>query len=303
MVLFGTLGNKTTPLYGGGQVPNPSNVLVLTAAPSANAVGNPVGTIAVDRVAGISYMAVKNTGLSGTVTWAILGGATAAIATINSNAPIAGNYVLAGTANQITITQTAGTSTFTIPAAFIAPGSIAATSTVTGGTGVIATTGNVVSSAGAVAAATTVTGGTGVIATTGNVSATAGAVNAGTTITASSGDITATNGDFVASTAAKGPKVVGTTVTGATPVVNSVRAGQVGFSDVINAAAVGALVMTNTLVSATSKIIAIATCATVGSAVQIRDMVPGSGTVTFNVTNLGGSNTATTIFINFWILN
>lgn len=135
MPLFGSLGNNTTPLYGGGQVRNPANVIYVSGAPSSNAVGNAVGTVAVDRSTGIAYMAVKNTGLSGSVTWAILGGATAAIATINSNAPIAGNYVLAGTVGQITIAQTAGTSTFTIPSAFIAPGTVAATSGFVGSSG------------------------------------------------------------------------------------------------------------------------------------------------------------------------
>lgn len=51
-----------------------------------------------------------------------------------------------GTANQITATTTAGTTTLSIPATFIAPGSIAATTTVTGGTGVTAITGNITAS-------------------------------------------------------------------------------------------------------------------------------------------------------------
>jgi len=289
MPLFGTLGVAGSPLFPGGAVRNPSNVLVLRAAPSANAVGNPVGTIAVDIVAGNAYMAVKNTGLSGTVTWTILGGATAAIATINTQAPIAGNYTLAGTANQITVAQTAGTSTWSIPTTFSAPGTIAAATTVTAGTNLIAT-------AGSVSAATTVTAGT-------NLVATAGSVTAGTTVTATLGNITATNGDFVASTAAKGPKVVGTTITGATPQINNVRCGQVGFSDVINAAATGALVITNSLITGASVIIFSTSCATVGSACVVRDYVAGAGTVTVNVTNLGGTNTGTTIFINFWVLN
>lgn len=144
MPSFGILGS-TTPMYGGGMVKNPANVLVLTAAPSASAIGNPVGTVAVDRVTGIAYMAVKNTGISGTVTWAVLGGATSAVGTINSNAPIAGNYVLAGTANQITATDTAGTTTFSIPAAFTAPGSVTATTSLTATLGAItATNGNLV---------------------------------------------------------------------------------------------------------------------------------------------------------------
>lgn len=67
------------------------------------------------------------------------------IETINSNPAVADNYDLVGTANQITITETAGTSTFTIPAAFIAPGSIEATTTLTATLGdITATDGNIV---------------------------------------------------------------------------------------------------------------------------------------------------------------
>lgn len=84
---------------------------------------------------------------AGVATWVALGGGSSAIATINSNAPIAGNYVLAGTANQIAVAQTAGTTTFTIPATLIAPGSIAATTTVTATLGnITATNGNFVAS-------------------------------------------------------------------------------------------------------------------------------------------------------------
>lgn len=54
------------------------------------------------------------------------------------------------------------------------------------------------------------TGGTGVTATTGNIVATAGAVNAGTSMTATLGAITATNGNLVLGTA--GNKILSTSV-------------------------------------------------------------------------------------------
>lgn len=79
-----------------------------------------------------------------------------------------------GTANQIVASPTTGNVILTIPATFIAPGSIASTTTLTGGTGITATTGNIVASSGNISASGTVTGGTGVIATTGGVTATAG---------------------------------------------------------------------------------------------------------------------------------
>jgi len=93
-----------------------------------------------------------------------------------------------------------------------ANGKISASGTVTGGTGLIATTGNITAQAGGVSASGTVTGGTGLIATTGNITAQAGGVSASGTVTggtgliattggvtASAGNIVATAGNIVAS--------------------------------------------------------------------------------------------------------
>lgn len=80
-----------------------------------------------------------------TASWTTTGGDTVSISTINNNAPVDGNYTLSGTASQITATDTAGTTTFSIPAAFVAPGSIEATTTLTATLGAItATNGNLV---------------------------------------------------------------------------------------------------------------------------------------------------------------
>jgi len=106
----------------------------------------------------------------------------------------------------VTVGGTGGVSTTNGPiSAGGATGAVSANTTVTGGTGVVATTGGVLASAGgvtatlgnitaaagnigatagSVSAGTTVTGGTGVVATTGNVAATAGAVTAGTSVSA-----------------------------------------------------------------------------------------------------------------------
>lgn len=97
----------------------------------------------------------------------------------------AGNIIaINGTTNEITATTSSGTATLSIPSTFIAPGSIASTTTNNAGT--------------------TMTAGTGITSTTGNIVATAGQVNAGTSMTATLGDITATNGNFVTGTTAKG---------------------------------------------------------------------------------------------------
>lgn len=90
---------------------------------------------------------------------------------------------------------------------------------------------------------------------------------------------------------------------GASPRTVDARFGQALFTDVINAAAAADLVVSNTKVSAGSVVLATVSCATVGSALVINNVVPGAGSVTFSVTNLGGSNTAADILINFWILS
>lgn len=134
--------------------------------------------------------------------WIALGsGTTGGVVTINSLSPVAGNIIIAGTANQIAIANAGHTVTLSVPAAFIAPGSIASTTTITSGSSLVSTT--------------TITSGTGITATTGNIVASAGnisatlgsmaagtSVTAGTTVTATLGNITATNGNFVKGSAA-----------------------------------------------------------------------------------------------------
>lgn len=74
-------------------------------------------------------------------------GGTGSLQTINTQAPVAGNYTLAGTANQITKTDTAGTTTFSLPSAITFPGSATATTSLTATLGAItASNGNVVMS-------------------------------------------------------------------------------------------------------------------------------------------------------------
>ncbi len=53
---------------------------------------------------------------------------------------------IAGTAGEITASSATGPVTLSVPAAFVAPGSVASTTTLTGGTGVTATTGNLTAS-------------------------------------------------------------------------------------------------------------------------------------------------------------
>jgi len=128
-------------------------------APASSDLNYPLGQFWINESTGDSYQ-LTSFG-AGVANWIVLGGSSSAIATINSNAPVAGNYVLAGTANQISVAQTTGTTTFSLPSAINAPGSLTTTTTLAAGT----------------------------------------SVTAGTTITATLGAITATNGNLVLGTA------------------------------------------------------------------------------------------------------
>lgn len=245
--------------------------------------------------------------------------------------PTAGNINLLGTANEITTTGTPASHqiVFSIPAVFIAPGSIASTTTITSGTsmsstttitagtGITSTTGNIVATAGAVNAGTTMTAGTGITATTGNIVASAGAVTATNTGTnrAFVGDTTGGTG-VTATLASSGAtvdalqltggsiKVPATTNTpGASPQTVNARTGRVAFTDVIANAAFGTLTLTNSLISSSSVIIASVSCTTVNSALQIVEITPGAGSVALRIFNAGSASTAANILVNFWVLN
>ncbi len=211
---------KSPRQYTGVRAIKPPDLTLATRAPTSNDKAYNKGQLWLDTVALAAYM------WSGT-SWLTLGsGTTGSINSITGDTggaetPLAGNFSLLGTANQITVTGGANKETFSIPVAFTAPGSITSVTTITSGTGITATTGNIVASTGnitstlgSVAAATTVTAGTGITATTGNIVASTGniastlgsvaaatTVTAGTSITATLGNITATNGNIVKGTA------------------------------------------------------------------------------------------------------
>lgn len=100
-----------------------------------------------------------------------------------------------------------------------------------------------------------------------------------------------------------GISVTAPSVAGSSPIINNERTGQASFTDVINTTAYGTLTITNSTITASSVIIATASCVTVNSACVIADIVPGSGTVAIRVYNAGSANTADNIIINFWVLN
>ena len=151
-----TLSPPTTPYYGGGQVTNPANVIPTSGPPSALAIHNAVGTIAVDNTNAIIYGLASVSG--GVATWAILGGSASAVATLSGDTgtatPSGGNIKISGTANQVTTAASGATVTLCLPSAITAPGSLvtttslASTTTMTAGTGLTATTGNITATAG-----------------------------------------------------------------------------------------------------------------------------------------------------------
>lgn len=158
--------------------------IVMTRDPAstdADLTKYPIGKEWVNSAANNVWFLTSYTSPGGVLTanWEAAGGGALELSSLTGDTgtatPSAGNIKISGTANQITTTGASHTITLTIPSAFIAPGSIAATTTVTGGTGVIATTGGVTATAG------------NLVATAGNLNlnGVASKVNINATVTAS----------------------------------------------------------------------------------------------------------------------
>lgn len=213
-----------------------------------------------------------------------------------------------GTANQITVVTAAGVATASLPNAVTAPGSLttttslAAGTTVTAGTGVVATTGGVTASAG------------NIVATLGNISSTAGSVSAGTsvtagtTVTATLGDVTASNGNFVGSTSGTGIFLTSPSNTGAAPgpVVVNGRSGRATFTGVsIAGGADLTLSITNSSVTTASTIVLVSMSgATTGAALCIKSLTSAVGSLVITVTNGTGATTSIAdIQIDFLVVN
>ncbi len=169
--------SRSPKQYTGVRPINPPNVIYADRSPVSTDTAYVKGDLWED-LTGLTVWSYAGGGV-----WIALGtGATGGITTLTGGSggpisPSAGNISLLGTANQITSTGSGGghSITFSIPATFIAPGSIASTTTITSGTSLVATTSLLV----------------------------------GTTITATAGDITATLGNVVINGAAKQLRVHG----------------------------------------------------------------------------------------------
>lgn len=179
-----------------------------------------------------------------------------------------------GTANEITATPSGTTTNLSIPTTFIAPGSIASTTTVTAGTGLTVTTGNATVSAG-------------------NFVVTAGSVTA-------SGNIVSTAGNLEATGAGTGLVLDPTVVAaGASPQTANGRVFAVTFSGVsIASGASQTFVIDNTAITGTTTQVLLEwSGATAGSALSIESQAQTAGTITIIMTN-GTSATMVTSVAN-----
>ncbi len=281
-----------------------AGAIVTLTGNSGGAISPVAGNLDILGGAGVTVV-----GTAGTLTISLTGGGTA----IDSFVPDAGtnpvvpsatgSVTMAGTASQITTTGGLNTLTFSIPAAFIAPGSIVSTTSIVAGTSLASTTtmvvGTTLTATGGLttlaaltqagtasinasgAAVTTIgTGGTGAVNignATGNTAVT-GSLTASTSLTATLGAITATNGNLVLGTA--GNKILSTSVGAAA------AAGANSFGTV-------------TLIGGTETV---ATTAVTASSIIIltRQSVGATGANDLGILSVGTIVAGTSFVINAW---
>lgn len=193
-----------SPYYGGGQVPNPADVIQTVGSPSTNLINLGLGTLAVDNAAGVIYGLVSKG--SGSATWVALGGGSSSgIVTIDGNTGSvkAATVSIVG-ANAGVPLSFAGSGSMDVLTATITPGAaLVATLTGTTGGAVVPTAGNINILGTANEMVFTGAGSTLTCSITSPFTA-PGAINA------TAGAITATNGNLVLGTA--GNKLVSTSV-------------------------------------------------------------------------------------------
>ena len=308
--------------------------LVWRRAPVSTDIGYRVGQEIVNEVTTIIYQLAGIA--AGVATWIVIGsGSSGSIQTITGDSggaeiPLAGNFNLLGTANQITVTGTANTETFSVPAAFIAPGSIASTTTLTSGTSLAVTTSATVGTTLGVTGLTTLaaltqvgtaninasgagvttigTGGTGAVnignatgntAVTGALSTTTTAT-IGTGLTVSAGGILVSGGDIINSHSDAATDVTievtnsdntsGTSRSGVEIAVGGASSGDPYLSFQISG--VGASTMTMGLDNSASDLLVISNSATVGTSNALTLSQAGALAATTSVT-AGTTVTAT----------
>lgn len=123
-------------------------VIAQRAPTSRDKTGFAYGDMWINQTTDTSYQFMNVT--AGAAVWEATAGGSAAVETITGDSggalsPTAGNFNLLGTANQITVSGSGSTETWSIPSSFVAPGSVTATTTLTATLGnITATNGNLV---------------------------------------------------------------------------------------------------------------------------------------------------------------
>lgn len=245
---------KMNQVYGIGQalIPSLPPPLPFENAPTSNQTNYEIGQIVYTPPTNPTSFYIY----AGGGTWSLFGSSSGDIVAV------------VGTANEITVTSSAGTATVSLPSAITAPGSLTTTTSLS--------------------ATTTVT--------------------AGTTVTATLGDITATNGNFVGSTAGTGFQFNANTATGAaaSPIVLNSRAGAAVFTSVsIAGGADLTLTITNSeITDASTQVIYCLSGVTTGAALSIKSVTNSAGSSAVVVTNGTGLTTSTAdITLTFLVVN
>lgn len=123
---------SNTPYYGGGQVPNPANVLVGTVTPNTADTHHNLGTIYVDEASSDAYMLVSKAG--GTAGWAVLGGSSSSLNQLTGDSgsatPTGGAIKIAGGTNMNT-SAAGSTVTVNLNTNLSGLGTVSATGTIT----------------------------------------------------------------------------------------------------------------------------------------------------------------------------
>ena len=270
---------------GFGTVPAGVNYpIYLASVPNTSTIYGPNGVLQLGQIAIVPNTAayvllgISTVGAVTTANWAQIVSASGDI------------LAVAGTTNQITAVTSAGTVTLSIPTTFIAPGSIASTTTLTGGTGITATTGNIV-------------------ATAGNITTTAGSITSATTLTAGTG-ITSTTGNLTISGTASGLVTTPTVVSGASSgtVAGNGRVVSITFTGVsIASGATQAFTTSNTSITGSGTLLLLTwSGATAGSSLSVESIVNSANQSVITMTN-GTSATMVTsvanITFNYFVLN
>lgn len=197
--------------------------IISSRAPTSTDIRFPLGQVWVYQISS-SNASVYSLGsvAAGSATWVLLGGASGDVQTINNLSPTNGNITIAGTANQVGVSNAGSTVTLSLPAAITAPGSLTTTTSITATLGnITATNGNLVLGT----AGNKLSIATGSDASTGTATLSGGTVTVNTTAVTASSLIHIWRQSIGATgAAALGMLTVGTITAGTSFVINAVQA-------------------------------------------------------------------------------